>query len=431
MIEEVGEAHPGRQGIEVAELFRQVLRRHHQPLVHQLAQGTHVLQGGLAAEQQGDLLQLALAYRQLDVVVDQDEAPEIRQILGEGHAVRARAAEHAADVGVAVLVAQPLVAEELEDIQEISPLLGHVDGTGAIGQLAQAAGIGGEGDHLHEDRQSLLGHRGGRRPLGQKSANRLVLPVERGGHVDQPLVHLQSAHVALVEQRVAADLDVVGAGRGVGDDAVGLEHANRALVLAEHPVQALLKLLHGSAGIEGLGLVLEVAAIGDLVQVVGQHQAEIGQGRVAGVEGIRSGAVELLGNQPEIRGTARLEHADDHAVFLAHAPHDLPDRAELAELAGDIPLDALKLLLFRHRIEGQGATLVIAPVHRRQLATIGGEEALAHFVVPFHRVQHADRHLRLDQPVGKAADDLLVLVLLLASAHRALTGRRAGSAPLR
>src|SRR5690606_28855555 len=79
VVEEVGEAHPGRQRIEIAELGRQVLGRRHQPLFHQLAQGTHVFQGGLATEQQRNLLQLALAHRQLNVVVDEDEALQIGQ----------------------------------------------------------------------------------------------------------------------------------------------------------------------------------------------------------------------------------------------------------------------------------------------------------------------------------------------------------------
>jgi hypothetical protein len=52
VVEEVGEAHPGRQRVQVAELFRQVLGRHHQAFIDQLAQGAHVFQGGLAAEQQ-------------------------------------------------------------------------------------------------------------------------------------------------------------------------------------------------------------------------------------------------------------------------------------------------------------------------------------------------------------------------------------------
>ena len=159
MVEEVGEAHPGRQRVHVLKLRRQILGRLHQALVHQFAQGAHVLQGGLAAEQQRNLLQLAFAHRQLDVVVDQDEALEVRQILGERQTRRQRAAEHPAGVAVAAFQAVALLAEELEYLKKIGAFLGHVDGAGAVGQLAQAGRVGGEGDHFHENGQAFLGHR--------------------------------------------------------------------------------------------------------------------------------------------------------------------------------------------------------------------------------------------------------------------------------
>ena len=100
-------------------------------------------------------------------------------------------------------------------------------------------------------------------------------------------------------------------------------------------------------GSQGLGFVLERAAPVDIVQVVGHHQAQIGKSRVTGMERIGSGAVQLLGDQPEIFGATGFEHAHDHTVFLAHAPHDLPDRVELPQLAGDIALDALEFGLNR------------------------------------------------------------------------------------
>jgi hypothetical protein len=61
------------------------------------------------------------------------------------------------------------------------------------------------------------------------------------------------------------------------------------------------------------------------------------------MEGVGGGAVQLLGDQAEVLGAARFEHAHHHAVLAAHAPHDLPDRVELAELAGDVALDVLEL----------------------------------------------------------------------------------------
>ena len=62
VIEEVGEAHPCRQRVQVTELIRQILRWHHQSFIHQLAQGPHVFQRGLAAKQQRYLLKLCLLY---------------------------------------------------------------------------------------------------------------------------------------------------------------------------------------------------------------------------------------------------------------------------------------------------------------------------------------------------------------------------------
>ena len=398
MVQEVGETHPGRQCVEVAELRRQVLGWRYQPLVDQLAQGAHVFQGGLAAEQQRDLLQLALAHGELDVVVDQDEALEVGQVLGERQAVRGGAAEHPTGVAVALLQAVALLLVELEHLQEVRALLRHVDGAGAVGQLAQAVRIGGEGDHLHQNGQAFLGHGRRGRPLGQEGAHRLVEAVEGGAYVHHALMHFQRAHVAFVEQGIAADLDVVGAGGGVGDDAVGLQHANG--VVAEHLGQAFLEDGHGVLGGEALRLVMQVAAGGDVVQVVGKHQAEVGQGRVAGMEGVRGRAVQLLRDQAEIGGAARLEHADHHAVFLAHAPHDLPDRIELAQLAGDVTLDVLEFFLLGAGIEGQRAAFVIAAVDLRQIAAIAGEEGLTDVVVPLHCIEHAHRGLRLDDAIG-------------------------------
>ncbi|MNQ59682.1 hypothetical protein D3C85_739410 [compost metagenome] len=292
-----------------------------------------------------------------------------------------------------------------------------MDGAGAVGQLAQPGRIGGEGNHLHEDGQPFLGDGRGRRALGQEGADRLVQPVERGADMHQAFVHCQSADVALVEQGIGADLDVVGARRRIGEDAVGLEHPHHRLV-AEHAVELALQHGHRIAGIDGLGFVLEVAAVGDVVQVGGEHHAQIGQGRVAGMEGIGRRAIQLLGDQPEIGGAARLEHADHHAVFLAHAPHDLPDRAELAELAGDVALDLLELLLLVVGIEGQRAALVVGPIHCRQLVPASLEEALADAVIPLDRIQHADRRLSLDQAVGQRTDGLVVFGICLAAAHR-------------
>lgn len=169
-----------------------------------------------------------------------------------------------------------------------------MNGPGAVGELAQATRVGGEGDDFHEDRQAFLGHRRRGRALGQEGADRLVQAVEGGADVHQSFVDFQRPDVALVEHRVGADLDVVGARRRVSDDAVGLEHADGFLGLAEHPVEAVLQQADGFLGAEHLGFVLEVATAVDVVQVIGEHQAQVGQGRIASVEGVGGGAVQFL-----------------------------------------------------------------------------------------------------------------------------------------
>ena len=85
------------------------------------------------------------------------------------------------------------------------------------------------------------------------------------------------------------------------------------------------------------------------------------------MEGVGGGAVELLRNQAEIGGTARFEHADHHAVFATHAPHDLPHRAELAELAGDVTV-------LEHPGQDPGGGVVVGEHVRGGAAHPGGPE---------------------------------------------------------
>ena len=246
--------------------------------------------------------------------------------------------------------------------------------------------------------------------MDEEGADRLVQAVEGGADVHQPFVDFQGAHIALVEHRIGADLDVVGAGRRIGDDAVGLEHPDGFLGFAKYLVQAMLQQVDRILGRQRLRLILEVAAAVDVVQVFGQHHAQVGQGRVAGVERVGRGAVQLLGDQAEILGAARFEHAHHHAVFLAHAAHDLADRVELAELAGDVALDVLELQLHFAGIERQRPVEVVVAVHRRHFLALGLEEALANVVVPLDRIEDADRRLRQHDAIGQNAYRLLVIV---------------------
>ena len=128
------------------------------------------------------------------------------------------------------------------------------------------------------------------------------------------------------------------------------------------------------------------------------------------MEGIGCGAVQLLRDQAEVAGTSCFEHAHHHAVFLAHAAHDLPHRVELAQLAGDVALDVLEFQLHRARIERQWPPLVIGAVHRRHFLALGLEKAFADVLVPLHRIQHADRCLGQHYAIGQGAYRLLVIV---------------------
>jgi len=168
--------------------------------------------------------------------------------------------------------------------------------------------------------------------------------------------------------------------------------------------------VYGILGGEDLRFVFQVAAAVDVVQVVRHHQAEVGQGRVAGVERIGRSAVQLLRDQAKIFGAARFEHAHHHPVFLAHAPHDLPDRVELAKLAGDVAFDVLELEFDLARIETQRPIEVVVAIHRRHFLALGLEKALADVLVPLHRIEHADRRLRQHNAIGQRAYRLLVIV---------------------
>src|SRR3546814_5733789 len=81
-------------------------------------------------------------------------------VFGEWQTGRHRATENPAGVAVAFAHFKALLTEELEYLQKVRPLLHHVNGTGAIGQLAQATWVRGEGNDLHQDCQAFLGHRG-------------------------------------------------------------------------------------------------------------------------------------------------------------------------------------------------------------------------------------------------------------------------------
>ena len=157
--------------------------------------------------------------------------------------------------------------------------------------------------------------------------------------------------------------------------------------------------IHRVFGGERFRLVLEVPAPGDIVQVIGEHQAQISERWVARMEGIRCSAIKLLRNQTEIRRATRFKHADDHPVLLAHAPHDLPDRVELTQLPGDVTLNVLEFQLHRVGVERQRPVVVVSAIHGRHLLALGLEETLANTVVPLHRIKNTNRCLSHDNAV--------------------------------
>src|SRR5690606_27923084 len=111
-------------------------------------------------------------------------------------------------------------------------------------------------------------------------------------------------------------------------------------------------------------------------------------------------------------GAPPFDHAQHHAVFTAHAPHDLPDRIEGAELACDIPLDILEYLQALGRVKTQRATLVVIRTDIRQLAAAIAEKLITDVVIPLDGSQHPNWRLRVNNTVRQAADNQLVLLAL-------------------
>ena len=235
--------------------------------------------------------------------------------------------------------------------------------------------------------------------------------------MDQTLVDFQRSYVTFVEHRITADLDVISTGSGIGKNAIRFEYANHAFTFAKHQIQPALQQVHRLRCGKHFGFVLEVAAVSNVVQIVGQHQSEVGERRITSMKGVRSSAVKLLGNQAEIGGAACFEHADHHPVFLAHAPHDLPDRVELAQLTGDVAFDVLELFLLGAGIKAKRTAFVVSAVDLRQLTGASGKKTLANAVVPFHCIKHAQRGLRFDDTFGQTAHRKLVFIQVVTGIH--------------
>src|SRR3546814_15601784 len=100
-------------------------------------------------------------------------------------------------------------------------------------------------------------HRGRGWALGQEGADRLIQTVEGSADVYQAFMDFQGPNVTVVEHRIGTDLDVVGAGRRIGHDPVGLEHPDGFLGFAEDPVEAMLQQAYSVLGGQDIRFALQ------------------------------------------------------------------------------------------------------------------------------------------------------------------------------
>ena len=140
-VQEIRERHPRRQCIQVDDGRWQVARRHHDFFFGKLCDVGHVLDGQLAAKQQGDAFELALLHRQANVIVDLDEAFRVHQVFGECACGRGAATKDAHGQVVGLLLAATLVGEVGKHIEEGRALLDHADGADAIHDAPQAGRV--------------------------------------------------------------------------------------------------------------------------------------------------------------------------------------------------------------------------------------------------------------------------------------------------
>ena len=223
--------------------------------------------------------------------------------------------------------------EEAIDLQEVGPRLGQGHALDAVGQPTHPAGVRRERQHLRQHRQPFLRDRGRRRPLAQERADRLTLAVQRRAQVDPAFVDFQQPHLARREAGVAADLDVVAAGRRVGHDAVGQPHAHRRRVL-EEARQPLRQDFDRLPGVQRRPLPAEQRLGRQVVEHVGHHLAEVGQGRSAGVEAVGR-CRRKDARRDRRRPVCRAGRAGrPRPVFLAHARHHPAGGVVLAERRG-------------------------------------------------------------------------------------------------
>ena len=203
----------------------------------------------LADEEERDEVGAVVLDGAADERVVEDDALAVAGVLRERRAaLEHAAAEDAARVVEALVLVVALGAEPLEDVEEARAVLGLVDGEDAVVEPPRAARVRAEREDLEQRGEALL-HRGrARRPLREPLGDRLRLAVERRRDVHPALVHLEDVDVARVNFAPRADLDVVAAGGGVGEDrVVGLDADAR---VAEERREPLVELPRGLVGVD-------------------------------------------------------------------------------------------------------------------------------------------------------------------------------------
>ena len=210
----------------------------------------------------------------------------------------------------------------------------------------------------------------------------------------------------------AANLDVVAAGRRVGEDpVVGLDaHAG----VAEERGEALAQLTCGLGGVDrpvvdGRRRAHGAGPLVDVREEAVEQLPEVAHGRASVGELVLGRAVELARPGVEGRRTARGEHAHDVAVLERRGHHDLADRVASRRARGRCRGRSPRTL----RSSRAGRTRD-RPARSRRRRSCGSSRwrvlrnCSSKRVVPPQGLEHADGPLGLDDAVREPRDQLLV-----------------------
>ena len=305
------------------------------------------------------------------------------------------AAKHALGVLVALFFVEAFGAVEVADFQEVGPVFGLVAGQDSVDQGLGAAGRGIERDHFDQRGQAFLDRQRAGRSFGQPGGHALPGAVEAGAHVDPAFVHFEQIDFALRKHCPALDLHVVGAGGGVGQDAV--VELDVHLVVGKVGPEARVEPLDRLVGRERLGIRHAHIGLADAGQDLVQRQAQLADRGVVAGKPILGAAVKLARDFIEPGRAPGFEHFHAEAIFARVAQQDRANRVVSAERLLDIALDVAEFLLLGLGGKGQLAALVVLGRDRRQLLAARGKELRLDRVVPLDRFADADRALGFDQ----------------------------------